>query len=268
MNLFFRDIRWEKLIYLTNFKNEKFSSTYFTCFIYFRDLFDRTHFFFNMFGSDCKMAFTEQTHFEVLFEYRNVPQTHQQTGGGKNTESVIHCRSPAKRGLFYTSRCSPVFSSPHQQKIKCCWNPDPFQKGCHYYLPTLRASRSAHVVHSRLAFTHLPVHISPRMGGEVVRKGEKNRGQVKEMKREKMKARGGDDKCRCMLGETEHRNEMFSKSNDWSTGLTDGFKCLQPGECVKDIQFPCLGKIGFNVYTGLLCSKGIRGCMSLCTFRG
>lgn len=88
------------------------------------------------------------------------------------------------------------------------------------------------------------------------------------MEREKMKARGGDDKCRCMLGETEHRNEMFLKSNDWSTGLTDGFKCLQPGECVKDIEFPCLGKIACNVYTGLLCSKGIRGCVSLCTFRG
>lgn len=193
MNLSFRDLQWERLIYLTNFKNKKFTSTYFTSFIYFRDLFDHTHLYFDMFGSACTMTFTEQTHSEVLFEYRNVPQTHQQTGGGKNTESVIYCGRPAKRVLFYTSRCSPVFSSPHQQKIKCCWNPDPLQKGCHYYLTTSRASRTAHVVHYRLAFTHLPVHISPRMGGEAGKRtgGKWKRWRGRKWKQEKEMISGG-----------------------------------------------------------------------------
>ncbi len=119
MNLFFRDIRWEKLIYLTNFKNEKFSSTYFTCFIYFRDLFDRTHFFFNMFGSDCKMAFTEQTHFEVLFEYRNVPQTHQQTGGGKKYRNLSSTAEAQPNGVilhFQMFSCL-LFSSSTENKM-------------------------------------------------------------------------------------------------------------------------------------------------------
>lgn len=36
---------------------------------------------------------------------------------------------------------------------------------------------------------------------------------------------------------------------------------------LKILNFPVFGKIGFNVYTGLLYSK-VCECMSLCTFRG
>lgn len=209
-----------------------------------------------MFGRDFAMTFAEQTHFEILFECSTDTSANRQREKKKkkkkNTESVIYCCRPAKRVLFYTSRCSPVFSSPHQQKIKCCWNPAPFQEDCHYYLPTFTTGW--------LSLIFLSIFYQGS--------SEQNRGQMEETKREKMKARGGDDECRCMLGKTRHTNAMFFRSNDESAGLTDGLKCLRPGERVKDIEFPCLDKIGFNVYTELLCSKGIRGSVRLCTFRG
>lgn len=46
-------------------------------------------------------------------------------------------------------------------------------------------------------------------------------------------------------------------------GPTNSFKRLQPGECVKDFEFLCLGLIGFNVYIGFLYSKGTWMWMSI-----
>lgn len=159
----------------------------------------------------------------------------------KNTESVI-CSRPAKRVLFYTSRCSPVFSSFHQKKIKCCWNPGPFQKS----LPLLPADLVllARPMRFTTGWLSLILLFIFHQGWGERWWGRRDRTEgMKEMERENNESkRRRWEVYRCMLGGTKHINEMFLRSNDWN--------CLQPGECVKDFEFLCLGLIGFNVYIG------------------
>lgn len=63
------------------------------------------------------------------------------------------------------------------------------------------ASRTAHEVHYRLAFTHPPVHISPGMGGRGGEEGGKEQRAWKRWRGRIMKARGGDEKCICACWE-------------------------------------------------------------------
>jgi len=149
----------------------------------------------------------------------------------ENTESVSYCSRPAKRVLFCTSRCSPVFSSFHQQKIKCCWNPGPFQKKPVIITCRPCASRAAHEVHYRLAFTHLPVHIS---WGERWRGRRERTEGMKEMERENNESKKRRwEVYMCMLGGTKHigLNEIFVGSNDWYRADR------QPGVVSKILNF-------------------------------
>lgn len=73
----------------------------------------------------------------LIYEYRNVPQTEQQTDKGK-TQNLSTTASTRPNGCYSTP--PDVLLSPHQQKWKWAllkWRSDP--RKLHYYLLTLQA---------------------------------------------------------------------------------------------------------------------------------